>query len=343
MLPAIDWSDFHVKSGNVCLVVPCIEFVLFLDTTNDDWILDFYQRARAALGDRLTHYQAESMKGFKRLSERAEAMVPTWFTKPRQTKDVYTMVMSQDDPNENVTAHRFLLSIIRRPEEDVTPKVKAEWKGTYENEKTRWLPHPGSLLRMTLALDHPLADPAALGAWIFELALMKTGYAYTGHCGYALNFYDQAARTSLYNPAKSALASRVLRYPGLGFHGGAVQSKVLRYEPELTGFIPLIERANWLNLACDATLDRIGGRSGVRTALGDDLPISVHEMKNGVAIQAGPAPQIGDLANRDFIPLYRRVAKVLRPVRVAGLDGTGTGLLRPATNEWLNAFDVEYK
>ena len=71
MLQTIDWSGFHIKTGEtVSIVVPCLEFVLFLDTTDDAGILDFYNRARSALGSRITYYQAESMTGFKKLNER---------------------------------------------------------------------------------------------------------------------------------------------------------------------------------------------------------------------------------------------------------------------------------
>ena len=343
MLQTIDWSGFHIKAGEtVSIVVPCLEFVLFLDTTDDAGILDFYNRARSALGSRITYYQAESMTGFKKLNERGESMVPTWFTKPRAGKLTYYITLSESDPNESVSASMIELSIFRRPSEDVTPKTRAQWKITYEEKKSK-LPHPGSQLRVTLPLDHPLAEPAAIRDWILDFSLVKAGSDFTGHCGYALNHYMQPARSSLFDPAEKALASLVLRYPGLGFAGAAVQSRILRYEPKLSEFVPLIERANWLNLVCDKTLDLIGGRSRVRTLLGDDLPISMHEVEHGVAIQAGPSPQLGDLGHRDFVEPYRRVAKVLRPIRIADIPGMGGWFMQTETNDWLNAFDKEYQ
>ena len=338
----IDLSGFHIKAGEVSIVVPCLEFVLFLDRTDDAGILDFYQRARAALGSSITHYLAESMKGYKRLDARGESMVPTWFTRPREGKLAYYMTMADNDPNKIVTASTIEISIFRRPVHEVTPKLRAQWKVTYEEQKSK-LPYPGSQLRVSVPLDHPLADPAAIRDWILDFSLVKNGADFTGHCGYALNHYLQPIDRDLYDPAKKALASFVLRYPGLGFNGGGIQSRILRYEPKLSEFVPLIERANWLNLVCDKTLDLIGGRSHVRTLLGDDLPKSMHEVAHGVAIQAGLSPQVGDLGHRDFVEPYRRVAKVLRPIRIDEIPGMGGWFMQTETNEWLNALDKEYQ
>ena len=193
-----------------------------------------------------------------------------------------------------------------------------------------------------MPLDHPLAQPNEIREWILGFSLVRSGSDFTGHCGYALNHYMQLVEPALFNPAKRALASLVLRYPGLGWTGVGVQSGILRYEPSLSAFVPLIERANWLNLVCDKTLDLMGGRSRVRALFGNDL-VSMHEVAHGVVIQAGPSPQLGDLGHRDFVEPYRQVAKVLRPIRIDELSGMGAGFMQTATNEWLNAFDREYQ
>src|SRR5439155_21914312 len=171
--------------------------------------------------------------------------------------------------------------------------------------------------------------------WILDFSLAKAGSDFTGHCGYALNHYMQPAQSSLFDPAEKALASLVLRYPGLGFAGAAVQSRILRYEPKLSEFVPLVERADWLNLVCDKTLDLIGGRSRVRTLLGDDLPMSMHEVEHGVAIQAGLSPQVGDLSHRDFVEPYRRVSNVVLPIRIDEIAGMGGWVMPTEMNEGL--------
>jgi len=340
--PPIDWSGFNARVGDVQIVTPCVEFILFLDVTDDVGILDFYERSRTALNGLLTHYQAESMSKFARLSPRADSMVPTWFTKPRPGKATYYMVMAGGDPDEDVSASTIELSIFRRPADDITAEERARWKAKWGDKRSK-VPHPGSLLRVTLPLDHPLAAPERVRDWILDFSLVKTGSIFTGYCGYALNYYAQAVRPSLYIPATRALASLVLRYPGIGWNGGGVQSRILRYELGIFDFVPLIKRANWLTLVCDKTLDIIGGRSVVAGQLGTDLSINLYNLAHGLGIQAGVAPEVGDLGHRQFLPCYRRVARVLRPVRIPDLAGAGAEFMQGATTDWLDSLDKDYK
>jgi hypothetical protein len=99
-------AERETRIGGTVVIAPCVEVVLYLGRTNDAGLLDFYHHSRELLGGRLTHYQAEGMKGFRKLNERGEAMVPTWFTNPRKGKNDYYMLMAQDDPNERASASR---------------------------------------------------------------------------------------------------------------------------------------------------------------------------------------------------------------------------------------------
>ena len=68
----------------------------------------------------------------------------------------------------------------------------------------------------------------------------------------------------------------------------------------------------------------------------------MHEFPWGILVQAGAAPQLGNVEHRDFLPVYRDVARVLRPIRVKEIAGMGRGFSDDAADEWLNAFDREY-
>jgi hypothetical protein len=331
--------------GEATVVTPCAGFVLFLDLTDDAGLLDFYGRAREALGDRLTHYQAESMKGFSRLNARGNAMVPTWFTQPRKGKADYYMQMSEGDPDEGVAASRVELSVYRRPAAEWTPEEEAKELARRKKalEEKRFItPRVASMLRVTLPLDHPLAEPPRFRDWALGFQLVRSGPVFSAYCGYALNFYRQAARSSLYGPAQKLLASLCLRHPGFDWDGGGVQPRVLRYQPELPGFLPLVKRVSWLNLVCDKTVNFLGGRDQLRARLGGEHSVTVQDLDHGLVIQAGPAPQIGDVGRRDFVPPYRQVEAVLRPARIDDVDGLGGGFMAGATNEWLNAFVKDY-
>ncbi len=203
-------------------------------------------------------------------------------------------------------------------------------------------PLVASRLRVTLPLDHPLADPARLRAWALGFAVVREGAVLSAYAGYALNPYQQAARTTLYAPAQRMLAAASLRHPGLDWDGGGILPRMLRFLPDPPSFLPLVKRASWLNLICDKTVAFLGGRAALRARLADDPEVEVHDLPHVLALQAGPAPQIGDVGRRDFVPVYRRVAQALRRVRVAEIDGLGGGFMADATNDWLDAFDKTY-
>jgi hypothetical protein len=194
------------------------------------------------------------------------------------------------------------------------------------------------IVRATVPSEHELAVPGQALQWLLEREAVRSYPFVSGHAGYAVNV-DAAASEA----ARDRFRSLLLRYPGLDCNQhGALWTGLLRYDPETGDFVRLVKRANWLNLTAESTVDHLGGREELRRALGEDLEIVVHELPYGLMIQAGPAPRLGDIARRDFLPEYRRAAKVLRPVRLETI-GIGEGIFREeVASDWLNAFDREY-
>ena len=336
-----DAAMFQTTANDAVIIAPCLEIVLNLDLTNDEGLLDFYDRSRQALGERISHYQSGTMKGFNKLTPKAESMVPTWFGAPAKGKLDYYMSLSQGDPNQQASASTISMMVFRRPAEELTEKVKKEWASTYE-KYGRQAMRAATELRLTLPLDHPLAEPEALTAWISELKILQEGTSFTGYCGLALNQFNQAALPSLNGPAQQALASLVLRHPGLGWTGASTAENN-PYDPKTNEFRLLLKRANWLNVLCDHTLDVLGGRSAVLAHLPAHSSLQATELKYGLAIKAGNTPQIGDIPRRDFISAYRELAAIIKPVRLPKIGGLGPSFMPGATNEWLNAFDKQYE
>ena len=93
---------------------------------------------------------------------------------------------------------------------------------------------------------------------------------------------------------------------------------------------------------CSETVTYLGGPEKLRAGLASDGSIATSNLEHGLVIQAGYAPQIGDVGHRDFIPEYRRVENALRAARIDEIGHLG-GVGRAASNEWLNAFVREYE
>lgn len=98
-----------------------------------------------------------------------------------------------------------------------------------------------------------------------------------------------------------------------------------------------IKGVNWLTFIAGPFVDRLGGMRALETQLGSD--IVVHPMPWGVLIQAGPEPQVGDTAAEDTLSLYRRVNKVLRPIRVGVHSNLGVVFDEEQTRRWIERLD----
>jgi hypothetical protein len=98
-----------------------------------------------------------------------------------------------------------------------------------------------------------------------------------------------------------------------------------------------------LTIVCNRWLDRIGGRKRIGSQL-DESSTSVREYRDGLIIQAGPSPQIGDRNRNNLLDPYRDVARLLKPLRMhfpemQSLLDLGDGRETEVTNEWLARFD----
>ena len=139
------------------------------------------------------------------------------------------------------------------------------------------------------------------------------------------------------------LAALCLRHPGLDWDNtGSVQNFLLRWDRTLSDFLPQIKRVNWLTFVSDRALVYLGGREQLTNMLGIDPAIVVHPLEHGVCIQAGPAPQLGDIARQEFLPTYRRVTAALRAIRLEKHSGVGGGFSDDQAMDWLNGLDRNY-
>ena len=118
------------------------------------------------------------------------------------------------------------------------------------------------------------------------------------------------------------------RYPGIDI-------------PDLDGDLYVIKNGikcvNWLTFLNKAYCDRLGGVEGMHKSLGGD--IMVHLLANGVIIQAGPRPEIGDVNRRARLPLYRKVGRVLASLRAKDHPPFIPSADDDATEKWLGRFD----
>ena len=94
------------------------------------------------------------------------------------------------------------------------------------------------------------------------------------------------------------------RHPGLDLH-----------DPSATSFDlhSRVRNAYWLTILGHEQLAALKlTPAALRERLGPE--ILVHDLPHGVAIQAGEAPELGDVNRGERLPLVRKVAKVIEPI-----------------------------
>src|SRR5262245_23064188 len=130
----VDSSQFTVTVEGVPVVGPCVEAVVFLGPRVAEATLDLSVRVRTALGDALRYSRPERRRPLGALNARANAMVPTWFTKPRAGKIDYHMLLAGADLNAQVSATTLELSVFRKPPgtPDQRAAERAEWRASHE-------------------------------------------------------------------------------------------------------------------------------------------------------------------------------------------------------------------
>ena len=106
-----------------------------------------------------------------------------------------------------------------------------------------------------------------------------------------------------------------------------------------------IKGGNWLTVLSDRYVAELGGVDRIEGDLKElDSRFLVHRYDDGVMIQAGPRPQLGDV-ERDLWPsLYVLLAKYLKPLRVTRHNafqhgGPGVRFDKERSEAWLRRFD----
>jgi hypothetical protein len=181
-------------------------------------------------------------------------------------------------------------------------------------------------VRVIFPTSFPLRDTAACLALCLSLA--STVRFEFGQAGFALNWNHLGDYGT---QVKEAMNGFGRRYPGLDMS-----------HPFSTKYIAGkgIKGVNWLTLLSQPYIDRLGGVPAIRRAVGSG--VTVHELPTGIAIQAGPAPEIGDVNRRNTLPLYQQVGRALASIRstehppIFGPEGIQD---EDATEEWLRRFD----
>jgi hypothetical protein len=140
-------------------------------------------------------------------------------------------------------------------------------------------------------------DPAAFAAMLREIAAVlpfDSGYAAPGLSWCNDNTQSKAGRI---------IGPLALRHPGYDVSDNDTTANHLGDR---------CRGARWITFLGPALVAELGGRATIREALGDE--IALEDAGEGLAIQAGAEPEIGDANRKQGTPLLAEVAQVIEPV-----------------------------
>lgn len=321
------WMTHEHARKSITVMCPCIEIEFYLMETQRSVVIDFYDKLMSEVGHEFTHYQAENMKRPGPITDRARSMVATWLQNPKRTHSYWLAMYGGEDLGLNPLS--FELRYYHLPLEEADRANRADFVRTFVARGFTPDAIPTSSLRLTVPIDHRFRDATQLVPWLSRLALLNEGPFLTGHCGYALNAEGFLGVT---DERREALC---LRYPGLAISagGGRLSSLCVAARPNVEHVIPRIRRASWITILHRDSFDEVGGEAGLHAAFADVPEVQLRRLPQGMIVQAGLHPQLGDLAKGHSLPVLRKVAKVLRPIRAERFNS-------PPDNFWDTWFDL---
>ena len=296
-------EEFEWREHGKIVVTACFEVVAASALPLNEaapGFMRFYEEFMARFRSQITTYGTGTMTLPRKPNSRAFQMVPAWLAEPRNLADGDFLIEFHSGP-----------SVVER----IPPALTLDF-----NNGSSYM---SAILPPAFVAHSP--DPALD---FVQTAIGKEFALSAGWGGYAIAFNE--ARGPLNPEPKQQLRAWLKRHPGLG-HGG----NFTIYERALHG----ISNVSWLTLLGRELVERKGGREAIEAALAKRSPdIVVHPLGEGVCIQAGALPQIGDVNLRDELPLYHEVGRYLKDLRSTeplwGLEG-----LPDDTEEWYARFD----
>ena len=135
-------------------------------------------------------------------------------------------------------------------------------------------------------------------------------------------------------PAMNYVAAFAQRFRGLEVDLPVDHSLNLRKKKAIKGI-------NWLTILGTPWVDQLGGIETLKAKFGEG--IGVRSYDQGVIIQAGSRPLLGDVNVGEKMEPYHRVALALKPIRVDSLSAFSLdfyGFGPEQTAKWLARFDT---
>lgn len=276
-----DFDRLPLVVNGRTVIFPCVEIMALSKTPKADepaGFVRFYEAFARRYGDRLRYYQLNDSTKWKKVLPKDLRKIPGWFSDAR----------SLAEPLLGITMHGFEVAGEPQP-----PLFDMMFDHAFPE-------YPRGMFRIVLPVDAVGADASAL------LELVDDAIAefplHWGTAGYS--FFWEGTDTRIDGFAEQWVGRHLVKHPGISM--GNLMEFGLCVEQGLANI-------GWLTFVGDELIDRLGGRDALG-ASAEGAGLGVRAYSRGIALQAGPVPELGNVNRRQTLPLYHEVGRILAPV-----------------------------
>lgn len=263
------------------LIYPCVEIMALSTTPKPEGAagyVRFYEAFARRYGEQIKHYRLNDSTRWKRFLPKDKAKIAWWFSDAR-------------------TLREPLLGIVMHTQENAAAPQPPLFEMFFEHV---WAERPRGMFRIALPIEDMDRDPSEI------LALVDDAMAdFPVHWGTAgLAFYWKDTDTTIDEYANQWLGRHLLKHPGLA------TGDLLAWGTSVEEGVANI---GWLTFVGDALIGKLGGREALAEAV-DGAGVVFRQYGKGIALQAGPKPELGNVNRKHVLPAYHEVGRILQPL-----------------------------
>lgn len=276
-----DFDKLPLVVGGKTVIFPCMEIMALSTIPKAEGATGytrFYDAFARRYGGQLKYYRLSDSTKWKKVEPKDLRKVPGWFS------DASSLAAP-------------LLGIVMHTHEVAADPQAPLFEMMFDHVFPQY---PRGMFRIVLPLDTMGKDVAMLLELIDDA--MAEFPVHWGTAGYA--FYWKGTDITIDEYADQWIGRHLAKHPGLST--GDLLTWGARVELG-------VANVGWLTFVGDTLVDRLGGRKALAAAA-EGAGVKLRSYAKGVALQAAPIPELGNVNRKQDLAGHREVGRMLEPV-----------------------------
>ncbi|WP_212004669.1 type VI immunity family protein [Chitinophaga sp. HK235] len=310
---------------------PCLYLTVYFQYTDDELMLDFYNRALELLEPVFNYHNGGTTTAETRIRNKDKALQQFPDFLAAKQNFLWRRLANRGgvgikDEGGGIGDASFECLIHRRP---ATPRnlaaaaeLAVKYRAELEATGSKQLYKGVSISEMNICLPvDSFTGASAFLDWVSGFRIIQSGSFFSASAGYTMVKWEGYSNSQ----AQAKLKQLLAEHPGFDYRIPGITVMLGRhFSLEKNCFVPQLKRINWLNMISDEALVFLGGEEGFLKQAAGYPSVSLRPLTKGYIVQAGDAPGIGDSGKAP--DAYYDAAQLLQPL-----------LLLPREEDYLDA------